>query len=549
MSRYVIGVDFGTLSARAAVVDAANGRELSACECAYAHGVMDKALPDGTPLAGSWVLQHPADYLQALEDAVRGAMKESGAAKEDVAGIGLDFTASTVLPVDRDGVPLCMKAEYAHHPHAYVKLWKHHGAQAEADEMARLARARGEAWLPYYGSGISCELSLPKLLQVLREAPEIYEAMDSWMEAGDWVVRMLCGAHVQSICSAGYKNFYRKGIGYPPEEYFAAVDARMRHVIADKCGAPVLDMGTRAGSLTQEMAARLGLAPGIAVATGIIDAHAGVLACGLTRPGQMLGILGTSACYMALGEEGHAVPGISGAVKDGILPGCYGYEAGQSAVGDLFTWLAKGYVPERYTAEAQRQGLSVHAYLTALAQRLRPGESGLLALDWLNGNRSLLMDSSLSGMLLGLTLDTKPEEIYRALIEGVAYGARMIAENYREHGVPVDAFFVTGGIGKKNPLAMQIFADVLNLPVQVLACEQGGALGSAILAACAAGEYADLREAIAHMASPVAQVYTPDAQHHAVYDRLYAEYRTLHDYFGRSGNDVMKRLRAMKTEE
>jgi len=543
MKTCVIGVDFGTLSARAVVCDTENGRVLGEAECAYAHGVMDAALPDGTQLPPDWALQHPADYLSALESAVRGAMEKSGAEREAVVGIGVDFTASTVLPVRRDGTPLCMLEAYAHEPHAYVKLWKHHGAQAEADRMNEAAHARGEAWLNDFGGRISCEMALPKLYQVLREAPEIYAAMDDWMEAGDWVIWQLTGERQRSHCAAGYKSFYRKGEGYPPKAYFAALDARLEHAAEEKLSAPVIPAVSRAGALTQEMAVRLGLCPGIAVAAAMVDAHAGVIGAGLSRSGQMLGIIGTSACYMTLGDTKRHVPGIFGVVEDGILPGCFGYEAGQSCVGDLFGWLAEGFAPESYKAEAEKKGVSVHQLMTELAQRQHPGEHGLLALDWWNGCRSPLMDGGLSGLLLGMTLRTKPEEIYRALIESTAYGARMIAEGYRAGGVPVDAFYMTGGIAKKNAMAMQIYADVLGMDVQVIASRQCGALGAAILASAAAGR--DIREAIAAMASTVERVYTPDAEAAAVYDQLYAEYEKLLAFFGRGGSDVMKRLRAI----
>ena len=544
--KLVIGIDFGTLSARAALVRAQDGTCIAEAEHAYAHGVMTQRLPGGEKLPPDFALQHPQDYAEALEETIRAVMKASGAAAEDVAGIGLDVTAATVLPVDAQGVPLCMKEEYAGEPHAYVKLWKHHGAQAQADRMTAAAQERGEAFLPWYGSRISCELALPKLLETLEKAPHVYAAMDCLMEMGDWLVRRLCGAHVQSLCAAGYKNLRRTDEGYPDDAYFAALNPDFAGVIEKKCSAQVLGVGSCAGGLTQEMAGRLGLLPGTAVATAMIDAHVCALACGLTRPGQMLAIIGTSACYMSLGEDGTLAPGICGVVKDGILPGCYGYEAGQSAVGDQLGWMTKGFVPAAYQQEAAAQGVSVHQHLTALAARLAPGESGLLALDWLGGCRSPLMDSGVSGMLLGMTLETKPEEIYRALIESTAYGARLIMENYRAHGIAVDEFFVTGGIGKKNPLAMQIFADVLGMDVKVLACTQGGAQGSAILAAAAAGLYGDLRGAIEAMASPVERVYAPDAGHHETYSALYAEYCTLHTYFGRGGNDVMKRLKAMK---
>ena len=545
MPYYTIGIDYGTLSGRAALVDTADGRIAASAVYEYPHGVMDAALPDGTPLGQDWALQHPQDYLDVLVHTIPAVMKSSGADASQVVGIALDVTACTALPVDGDGMPLCMKDAYRGNPHAYVKLWKHHAAQDKANEMTRIAMERSEEWLPAYGGKVSSEWSFPKLWQVLDEAPEIYAAMAGWVEAADWIVWQLCGTWMQNSCAAGYKCFYRKQEGWPSEDYFAAVDERLRHVVREKLSAPVIPIGGRAGSLTPEMAARLGLRPGIAVAAGNVDAHASVPAAGVTKPGQLLAIIGTSTCHMALSRVRHDVPGICGIVEDGILPGCWGYESGQTCVGDHFAWAAERITPAAYHEEAARRGVSVHAYLTELASRLAPGESGLLALDWWNGNRSILADADLTGMLLGMTLRTRPEEIYRALIEATAYGLRMVVENYREHGVAVDEVFALGGISQKNAMAMQIYADVLNMPVRVVDCAQGGALGSAIIAAVAAGVYPTMEDAIAAMAAPVLCAYAPKAAHAAVYDGLFAEYRRLHDTFGRGENDVMKRLKAI----
>ncbi len=546
-SKYVIGVDYGTLSARAIVVDVQNGQTLATVVKEYPHGVMDQALPDGTLLLKDWALQHPKDYSEVLEEIVPAAIKQSGVDKADIIAIGTDFTGSTTMPVDKAGVPLCMKPEYAHEPHAYVKLWKHHGAQAEADEMTRIALERDEGWLAAYGGKIFSEWSLPRLWQVLKEAPHIYESMDAWIEAGDWLVWQLTGQYTQNSCTTGYKSLYQKQIGYPPEEYFAALDERLRHVIREKCTAPVLTVGSKAGELTEEWAKKFGLNPGIAVSTSMVDGHVGIMSCGITKPGPMMGIIGTSACYMTLGETYTDVPGTCGAVEDGLIPGYYGYEAGQSCVGDMLGWLVENFVPARYEKAAQEKGISVHQYLTQLAEKLPPGESGLLTLDWWNGNRSLLADSTLSGMILGMTLQTKPEEIYRSMMEAAAFGARMIIEHYRKHDVPITEFRASGGISRKNPLMMQIYADVLGIPVKVMNTDQGGALGAAIMGATAAGAgsggYDDLRSATSAMAASVEVTYEPSVAHKGVYDKLYAEYCRLHDYFGRGGNDVMKRIK------
>ena len=546
VARYVIGIDFGTLSGRTSLVDTKDGRTLASAVYDYPHGVMDGALCDGTRLAPDWALQHPQDYLDVLDRTLPEILRQSGVRSEEVVGIALDVTSSTVMPVRRDGTPLCFLDAFRSNPHAYVKLWKHHAAQEKADEMTRAALERGEAWLDAYGGKVSSEWSFPKLWQVLEEAPETYDAMDAWVEAADWIVWQLCGQRTQSSCAAGYKCFYRKGEGFPEEEYFAALDERLRHVVREKLNAPVLPVAARAGGLTKEMAARFGLVPGTAVAVGNVDAHVCVPAAGITQPGKLLAIIGTSTCHMALSRTRHDVPGICGIVEDGILPGCWGYESGQSCVGDHFAWLVKNLVPKSYEEEAAAQGMSVHAYLTALAAEQAPGESGLIALDWWNGNRSILSDGDLTGMMLGMTLQTKPEEIYRALIEATAFGMRMVTENYEAHGVKIDEVYAMGGISQKNPLAMQIYADVLGRPVRVVGCEQGGALGSAIFAAVAAGVYPTVEAAIAAMAAPVTRVYEPVDAHAHVYNLLFAEYARLHDLFGRGGNDVMKRLKAIR---
>ncbi|MBP3655613.1 MAG: ribulokinase [Clostridia bacterium] len=544
MGRYVIGIDYGTLSGRASLVDTADGRTLASSVYVYPHAVMDAVLPDGTPLPPDWALQHPQDYLDVLDHAIPAVLRESGVRPEDVVGIALDVTACTALPVRRDGTPLCFLDAYKGNPHAYVKLWKHHAAQDRASIMTRIAQERGEPWLAAYGGKVSSEWSFPKLWQVLDEAPEVYAAMDAWAEAADWIVWQLCGRWVQNSCAAGYKCFCRKGEGFPDEEYFAAVDARLRHVVREKLWAPVMPGHCRAGGLTQAMAERLGLMPGIAVAAGNVDAHVAVPAAGITEPGTLLSIIGTSTCHMTLGASRCDVPGICGAVEDGIVPGFWGYESGQSCVGDHYAWMTDRFVPGEYHKAAAERGMSVHAYLTELASRLLPGESGLLALDWWNGNRSILVDVDLTGMILGMTLRTVPEEIYRALIEATAYGMRMIVENYNRHGVPLERVCALGGISQKNALAMQIYADVLNMPVHVMDCEQGGALGSAIFASVAAGVHPDMRTATEAMSAPVLRAYEPDAHSAEIYDALYAEYSRLHDYFGRGENDVMKRLKA-----
>ncbi|NLV57769.1 MAG: ribulokinase [Clostridiales bacterium] len=550
MSKYTIGIDYGTLSGRAVLVDVATGGQIASATFDYPHGVMDEALPSGKKLGHDWALQHPQDYVDVLTHTIPKILKDSGISPEDVIGLGTDFTACTVLPVKADGTPLCMLPEFSDNPNAYVKLWKHHAAQDKANRLNEIAANRGEKWLKNYGGKISSEWLFPKLWQILDEAPEVYTAMDHFVEAADWIVWQMTGVQTRNSCCAGYKAIYNKATGYPDPDFFKALDPRLENVIAEKLSCPVTSLGEKAGGLTSQMAARLGLKTGTAVCIGNVDAHVCVPAVGIDGPGKMLAIIGTSTCHMMMGTQERQVPGMCGVVQDGIMPGFPGYEAGQSCVGDHFAWFVDNCCPSEYREAAKAVNMGIHEYLTGLAARQKPGEHGLLALDWWNGNRSVLVDVDLTGMMLGMTLQTKPEDMYRALLEATAYGTRMIVENYREHEVAVDAFYASGGISQKNPLMMQIYADVLNMDIKIAGAAQGPALGSAIFAAVAAGKdaggYDDVFTAARAMGQVKDLVYKPIAANVAVYNKLFAEYRTLHDHFGRGANDVMKRLKELK---
>ncbi|HOV40489.1 MAG TPA: ribulokinase [Oscillospiraceae bacterium] len=550
MSKYTIGVDYGSLSGRAVLVETSTGKEIASAVYEYPHAVMDKTLPDGTPLGHDWALQHPQDYIDVLAKTIPEILKKSGVDPADVIGIGTDFTACTVLPVKKDGTPLCFLDEYKSNPHAYVKLWKHHAAQDKANKLNEIAEKRGEAWLKNYGGKISSEWAIPKIWQVLDEAPEIYNAMDRWIEAADWIIWQLTGVETRNSCTAGYKAIWNKKTGYPSKEFFKALDPRLENVVEEKLGTVIVPLGDKAGELTEEMAKLTGLKAGTPVAVGNVDAHVCVPAVGIDGPGKMLAIMGTSTCHIMMGTEEHQVPGMCGVVEDGVMPGYFGYEAGQSCVGDHFAWFVENCCPASYFEDAKAKGMNIHKYLREKAQKLKVGQSGLVALDWWNGNRSVLVDVDLTGMILGMTLQTTPEEIYRALIEATAFGTRMIIENYREHGVPVEEFFASGGISQKDPLMMQIYSDVLNMPIKIAGSEQGPALGSAIFASVAAGKaaggYDDVFEAARVMGNVKDVVYTPIPENVKVYDKLFAEYRKLHDYFGRGANDVMKRLKEIK---
>ncbi|RJL32733.1 ribulokinase [Bailinhaonella thermotolerans] len=538
----MVGVDFGTLSGRALVVRVGDGAEVGAAVHEYAHGVIDERLPGGGPELGpDWALQSPADWIDVLRTAVPEALAAAGVDPADVIGIGTDFTACTVMPVTADGTPLC--EPYPDRPHAWPKLWKHHAAQRHADRINELAAERGEPWLARYGGKISSEWEWAKGLQVLTEDPATYAAAERWIEAADWIVWRLTGVETRNVCTAGYKGIHQDG-AYPSKEFAAALDPGFAD-FTGKLGHDLAPLGGLAGRLTAEAARWTGLPEGIAVAVGNVDAHVTAAAADAVRPGQMVAIMGTSTCHVMPSDRLAEVPGMCGVVRDGIVPGLWGYEAGQSGVGDIFGWFVETSVPAGYARAAAERGMGVHEYLTSLAERQKVGEHGLVALDWHNGNRSVLVDHDLSGVIAGQTLATRPEDVYRALIEATAFGARVIVEAFEAAGVPVEEFVVAGGL-LKNRFLMQVYADVLRRPLSAIGSEQGPALGSAIHAAVAAGAYPDITAAAAAMGSRVPAAFTPDRDRADAYDRLYAEYRRLHDHFADGG--LLHRLRAIRND-
>jgi len=549
--KYAIGVDFGTESGRVALVDLSNGQEVATAVHSYRNGVIDEKLP-GTEiyLEPDWALQDPNDYLEVFKNAIPAVLKQSGIDPADVIGLGIDFTACTMLPTKADGTPLCFLPEWRTQPHTWVKLWKHHAAQPEANKLNAIARELGYSFLDRYGGKISSEWFFPKAWQILDEAPEVYAAADRLIEGADWVVWQLTGAEKRNSCTAGYKAMWSKKEGFPSNQFFKALDPRMENIVDEKMSRSIYPLGEKAGGLTEQAATWTGLKPGTAVAIANVDAHVSVPVGTVTEPGRMVIIMGTSNCHMVLGTEERLVPGMCGYVEDGIIPGLFGYEAGQSCVGDHFAWFVENCVPASYEKEAAARGMDIHELLEEKAARLKPGESGLVALDWWNGNRSVLVDVDLTGLLVGATLATKAEEIYRALIEATAYGTRMIVETFEANGVPVNEIVTTGGLPNKNKLLMQIYADVTGRPMYIASNVQGGAVGSAMHGAVAAGKatggFDSIVEATKQMASLRAESYQPNPAHKEIYDQLYAEYVTLHDYFGRGANDVMKRLKELK---
>jgi L-ribulokinase len=545
--QYVIGVDFGTLSGRAVVVRVSDGAELGSAVYEYSHGAVETRLPaTGSPLPPHWALQVPDDWRAVLREAVPKAVAAAQVSASKVIGIATDFTACTILPTTSDGTPLCELDEFVGRPHAYPKLWKHHAAQSHADRINATAEARGEPWLSRYGGRISSEWQFAKGLQLLEEDPEVYHRAERFIEAADWIIWQLCGVETRNVCTAGYKGIHTNG-DYPSREFLAALNPDFAGFVDDKLRHPLAALGGRAGGLTAQAAGWTGLPAGIAVAVGNVDAHVTAPAADAVGPGQLVMIMGTSTCHVMNSDHLAEVPGMCGVVQDGIVPGLWGYEAGQSGVGDIFAWFVDNAVPRSYAEEAERLGVSLHDHLTDLAAAQPVGAHGLVALDWHNGNRSVLVDHDLSGVIVGQTIATRAEEQYRALIEATAFGTRTIVETFEAAGVPVTEIIVAGGL-LKNAFLLQVYSDVVRRPLSVIGSDQGPALGSAMHAAVAAGAYPDIRAAAASMGKVNRDVYTPDAARADAYDALYAEYKVLHDYFGRNGNDVLHRLRRLRSQ-
>ncbi|MFW5986053.1 MAG: ribulokinase [Halanaerobiales bacterium] len=553
MANYTIGIDFGTMSGRAVLVNVENGEEVVTSVLEYPDGVIDEKLPleeETVELGTDWALQNPEDYLKVVEKTIPEVIKKAGIDAEDVIGLGIDFTSCTMLPIDEDGNPLCMKDEFCSNPHAWVKLWKHHAAQPYATKLTQIAEERGEDFLQRYGGKISSEWLITKIWQTLDEAPEVYEATDRFIEAADWVIMQLTGNERRNISTTGYKAMWSKDSGYPEPEFFKALDPRLENLVDDKLSTDIYDLGSCAGNVRPELAAKIGLTDSVAVAVGNVDSFVSVPACTVSEPGKMVMVMGTSICHMVIDKEQHFVPGMTGCIRDGALPGYYGYEAGQSAVGDIFAWFVDNSVPESSYKAAEENDMSIHEYLENEAKELQPGENGILALDWWNGNRSVLVDADLTGMILGMDLNTKPAEMYRALIEATAFGTNKIIKTFEENGVAIDELYACGGLPQKNKTLMQIYADITGKSIKIAASEQTPALGAAMFGAVTAGKenggYDNIDEASEHMAHLRDEEYHPLPENEEIYQKIYKEYERLHDYFGRGENDVMKRLKEIK---
>jgi len=544
MKKYVIGIDYGSLSARAILIDLSTGIELADSEFVYPHAILPSDYFPGIQMDKTTALQHPQDYLDALHYTMRDVITKAAIPAVDICSLGIDFTAATVLPVTADGTPLCFLEKFKNSPEAYAKLWNHHGAQAEAEQINALALKRKEPWLAGYGGKVSAEWTIPKLYEILNKAPEVFHATERYLEAGDWLVWMLTGTECHSSCMAGYKCLWNKETGYPSNDFWAEVNPALGNIIGTKISTTVIPTGEKAGTVNRAGSELSGLAEGTVVAAPIIDAHAALPGAGIIGPGKLMMSIGTSGCYIVMNEAFHQVKGIMGAVTDGIIPGYVAYESAQASVGNCFDWFIKNCVPESYTTEAKSRGISIYTLLNERAGAMLPGDNGIIALDWWNGNRCPYANFDLSGVILGLSLKTKPEDIYRGLIECTAYGAKAILDCFQSQGVIINELYAAGGISKKNPFLMQIYSDVFGMPIHVSDSTQVGAKGSALLASVAGGYFDTLEAAAAVVPDGCSTVYYPSKENSQKYQKLYQEYRTLCKYFAEGANDVMKRLTA-----
>ena len=545
---YVIGLDFGSLSCRGILVDR-NGKVLAESEYKYPCGVITKELPDGTPLEDDWVLQNPSDYENSLYTVIPELVKKSGVDSSDIKGIGIDATASTVIAIDDNFRPLCQNPEFKSHPDAWPKMWKHHAAKKETEDINRVAVEMNLPVRENYGGNFTAEGLIPKVIQSFRHDRKVFDSARTFLELGDWLSTVLSGKLTKAVSYLTCKAMCSRGPVFPPEDFFERIEPGLGKAIRSKFNLSeftLADPGECIGILCGEMAEKLGLCEGIKIASSQMDGYAGLPGSGVAEPGRMMIVLGTSTGFMLLDEGNKPIKGMCASVHDSMVKGYLCHAAGQTGAGDNLAWFMDNLFPAKYEQEAKKLGMDNFAYITELASKRKASQSQVLALDWINGNKSVLADMTLSGLLVGFNLSTKPEEIFRALIEASAFGARVIIDRFRESGVRVDSIVASGGISLKNPFMVQLYSDVLGMSIDVCSETQAAAMGAAMYASSACGIYKDVPEAVEHMRKPIHRTYEPRKEEHEAYEELYKEYVKLHDYFGLGANRVMQKLRNRK---
>lgn len=540
--KYTIGMDFGTRSARASLVRISDGAEIGYSEYVYPHGVMDSILPCGKKLEINTSLQHPRDYIEAINHCLSSLVSARLVAVQDIIAIGIDFTASTAMPTDNELTPLCFLKEFEDDPHAYVKLWKHHSTQYCADIINENAIKYGENFIDRFGGKVSSEFYFPKLLQLALEAPDVFNSADYFIEAGDWIVWHLTGQLKRSASYTSYKAFWSEADGYPSVAFLDTLSPGFGEKALYLMRGEIAPVGTIIGNISKEISDLTGLTTATVVCTPIIDAHSALPSAKITRNDEMLMILGTSGCHILLSDKFTKINGILAVVPNAIIPGYYGYESGQSGLGDQFEWMIKNIIPQSLYTESKEKNIHILDLLSTKASKQKPGEHGLIALDWFNGNRCPLSDSELTGTILGFNLNTKIEDIYRALVESIAFGTRKIIENYENNNIPIKTLSASGSISK-NDFIMQVYADVLGKKIQLSAAENASAHGSAIIAAATATNQS-IYDCAQRMGKIKDKIFKPNFENKKIYDKLYEHYSNLFENFGKS--NIMKDLLKLK---
>jgi L-ribulokinase len=544
--KYTIGLDFGTLSVRAVLVSVETGQIVSSYVSKYKNGVMDAKLVGGKPLPNDFALQDAIDYIESMNEVIGKVVKTSNIDSKDIIGIGVDFTASTIMPIKADGTPLSRLSKYKDNPYAYCKLWKHHSAEEYAIKITELAIKRDEPWIKRYGYKISSEWMLPKVFETLDKAEDVFNDTDYFIEAGDYITFYLTGNLKRSSCQAGYKGIWHDVEGYPSKAYLSELNEKLTDLYDTKLSGDVIPLGSKQGLLKLEIANYLGLKQ-VPVGVAVIDAHVATPACQAVNSGDMLMIIGTSSCDIVLSDKEITIPGIQGVVKDGAIPGLYAYESGQPAVGDIFSWFIENHVPSEYHNHAAMNNQNIYQFMEDRIRSIPKTKSRLLCLDWWNGNRSVLVDPDLTGLIVGYNLQTKPEEIYRALIEATAFGKRVTVDAYEKAGIKIDRLIACGGLATKNKYLLECYANILGKPIYFTEEEYAPALGAAIFGALAAskgnGGYNSINEAVKKMSRLNETPVLPGSSFN--YDKLYEMYKELHDYFGKK-SALMKELKVIK---
>lgn len=536
MGRILLGLDFSAAELKVVALDIKSGRSIGISSCPYKHGVIENHLPSGEKLPKFFSLQSPEDWLDAMTIAVRKLITETRIPKEEIASIGVSFTSCTTLPVFEDGSPLCLDAQYAGNPHAWPKLWKHYASRGQAKRLTKIAEDRGEPFLENYGGKISSEWLWPKLLETLEEAPELASNMSFYLEGGDWIVWQLTGRQTRNQCAAGYKACYVEGLGYPPGDYLASINLDLADIAERARAIPVLSPGRFVGGLTKEVAGILGLLPGTPVGAAVVDAQGSVAGAGVFLPNILVMTLSTSTSHLVMSKEEKLFQGFSGTVKNGILDGFWGYESVQPATGDIIEWYMQTLAPMPVYERSGDDDVDPWIVLDRYISEVPAGSNGLLSLDWWDGNKSILLNTALTGLIAGFTMRTTPDEIFKCIVEGSAFGAKRIIENYKANGVEIKRIVATGDLPFKSPSIAQVYADIINQEIRMPDSKQSVARGAAIIGGLAVGVhnlgYSSREEYFSAMIPPDYDNYKPNSEHAATYKKLYESYLELHDYFG-----------------